>query len=412
MTEDTPKEPRSEKQGFHAGRVSYQAVLFVRAVYFIVDIIVLLPIIFLSAVSRLFPRAIDVGIGPVPIINSPYHKKAHEHYGYTCETFVYYTWYFTDDFDVNIGRFCPRALGPYVAYVFVLFRYKCLYTYFTGGPLGFTTLLARLEPFLLQLAGIKTVIMPYGADIHVFSRGQNRLVVHGYAKDYPGFRHSRKRTADLVDVWTHGADHIISGCDWVDYMYYWDSLMLAHFAIDTEALKPKDEDEKVENSDAPLRLIHAPNHRNLKGTDHIIRAVNELVEEGNAIELSVIEGVTNPELIEMIRDADVVIDQLIFGWYAMFALEGMALGKPVVCHIRPDFRDLYIGASILEPDELPLIDASITTIKETLHHLASLSKSELNEIGQRSRTFVEKRHSVEAIGKVFDEINKSINLKP
>lgn len=399
------------KRGFYTDRVGYHRVLFVRAVYLMVDIVLLLPMIFISALSRLFPRPVDIGIGPIPSINSKYHKMALERFGYRCETFVYYTWYFTKNFDVNIGRFCPRALGPYVSYVYVLFRYKCLYTYFNGGALGFTTLLARLEPYLLQLAGIKTVIMPYGADVQVLTRSQNRLMVHAYARDYPGFRHNKRRTADLVDVWTHNADHIISGCDWVDYLYYWDSLMLSHFAIDTDSFKVVARHKGGDKPCDPLRLIHAPNHRTLKGTAHIIKAVEELQAEGLTIELSLVEGVPNDELMEQIQGSDVVVDQLVIGWYAMFAIEGMALGKPVVCHVRQDFLDLYIGAELLEPGELPLINASIASLKDTFRHLIALPRSELRDIGLRSRAFVEKHHSVEAIGKVFDEINQHINLK-
>lgn len=403
---------RAENRGFHADRVSYAKHIFIRAVYLAVDSLLLLPLLMITALSRLAPRPVDIGLGPLPSINSRYHKKALEKFGYQCETFVYHTWYFTDEFDVNIGKFCPRAFGPYVSYVFALFRYKCIYTYFTGGPLGFTTLLARLEPFLLQLAGIKTVIMPFGADVQVLTRTRNRLVVHAYAKDYPGFRHSKGRTAGQIDMWTSGADHIISGCDWVDYLYYWDTLMLSHFTIDTDDFKVKAPRGVMEKPCNPLRLIHAPNHRNLKGTDHILKAVEELQAEGLAIELSLVEGVPNSEIIELIQAADVVVDQLVLGWYAMFAIEGMALGKPVVCHVRQDFLDLYTGAGLLEPDELPLIDTSIRSLKDTLRQLASLPRRDLRDIGLRSRAFVEKHHSIDAVGKVFDRINRAIGLEP
>jgi len=408
-TTSTQTEPID--RGFHAKRVSYQKAIFVRAVYFLVDSIALFPIILISILSRFFPRPIEIGLGPVPTINSKYHKQALERVGYTCETFVYYTWYFTDDFDINIGRYCPRAFGPYIAYIFVLFRYKCIYTYFTGGPLGFTTLLARLEPFLLQLAGIKTVIMPFGGDVHVLTRGQNMLMIDAYAKDYPGFRHNKGRTEALIDVWTHGADHIVSGCDWVDFLYYWDTLMLSHFAIDTDNFEVVQSQQAPDKPCEPLRLIHAPNHRNLKGTKHIMKAVEELQAEGLSVELSLVEGVPNTKLLEMIQSADVVLDQLVIGWYAMFALEGMASGKPVVCHVRQDFLDLYIGTGLLEPDELPLINTTISTLKDTIRQLALRPRSELHEIGLRSHEFVKKHHSIESIGKVFDNINREISLR-
>jgi glycosyltransferase involved in cell wall biosynthesis len=399
-----------KKRGFYSGRVSYLKHLFIRATYLVTDIILLLPLLLITAVSRLAPRPVDVGVGPQPTINSRYHKQCLERYGYSCETFVYYTWYFTTDFDVNIGQYCPRALGPYVSFVFCLFRYKCLYIYFDGGPLGFTTLLARCEPFLFSIAGTKTVVMPFGADVHVLSRSKNLLVIDAYAHDYPGFRHQRKRTAMLLDVWTHGADHIISGCDWVDYQYYWDSLMLSHFAIDTDVLRAEEDGLPMDEPCVPLRLIHAPNHRALKGTNHILRAVDDLRAEGVAIELTVAEGVPNEKMLSLIQGADAVVDQLVLGWYAMFAIEGMALGKPVVCHIRSQYRDLYVAAGLLEETELPLVDSSIFAIKETLRNLCSLKRRDLYNIGLRSRSFVEKHHSIAAVGAAFDGINRGLKI--
>ena len=391
-----------KKQGFYSGRIGYHRHLFVRAAYLFVDIILLLPILLIAGLSRFAYRPVDIGVGPLPSIASQYHKRCLERYGYRCETFVYHTWYITKDFDVNLGLYCPRAIGPYVSFAFCLFRYKCLYTYFSGGPLGFTTLLARVEPFLLILAGIKTVVMPFGADVHVLSRSKNLLMVNAFAQDYPGFRHQRKRTAALIDVWTHGADHIISGCDWVDYMYYWDSLMLTQFAIDTDNFKPDEKDRPLDDPCVPLRLIHAPNHRALKGTDHILKAVADLRGEGIAIELTIAEGVPNEKMQSLIQAADVVLDQLVLGWYAMFAIEGMALGKPVICHIRPQYRDLYVAAGLIDAAELPLVDASIFTIKETLRRVASLTRRELRAIGLQSRSFVEKHHSFTAVGAAFD----------
>jgi glycosyltransferase involved in cell wall biosynthesis len=399
-----------KKRGFYSGRVSYRKHMLIRTLYLTVDVVLLVPLLIITGLSRFASRPIDVGIGPSPTINSRYHKRCLARFGYSSETFVYHTWYFTRDFDVNIGRYCPRALGPYVCYLFCLFRYKCIYTYFGGGPLGFTTLLARCEPFLMSLAGIKTVLMPFGADVHVLTRSKNLLVVSGYAQDYPGFRQQRRRTASLLDVWTRGADHIISGCDWVDYMYHWDTLMLSHFAIDTDSFKLEENDQPLDELCVPLRLIHAPNHRALKGTDHILRAVDDLRSEGIAIELAIAEGIPNERMSSLIHAADVVVDQLVLGWYAMFAIESMALGKPVICHIRPQYRDLYVGAGLIGADELPLIDASIFNIKETLRRLASVTRRELRNIGLRSRSFVEKHHSIEAIGVAFDRINRNLDL--
>lgn len=397
-----------KNKGFHSGRVSFFRYQFVRTCYLLCDIFVFIPVFILAILSRLARRSVDVGIGPLPSINSKYHKIAMQKAGYTCETFVYHTWYLTSDFDINVGNYCPRVFGPYASYLIVLFRYKCIYTYFNGGPLGFTTLLARLEPLLFQIAGIKTVVMAFGADVQVATRIPNLLMRDAIARDYPGFRHARRRTADLVDAWTRGADHVIGGCDWVDCLYHWDSLMLSHFAIDTDQIRPGPPTEPA--PDGVLRVVHAPNHRNLKGTHHLIDAVDALRAEGRLIALDIIEEVPNAELLERLKAYDVVVDQLVIGWYAMFALEGMALGKPVVCHIRDDLAALYRHARIIGPEDPPLIDASTRTIEEVLRRLCEMNRTELAAIGAKSRAFVENHHSVAAISVAFAEINARIGL--
>jgi hypothetical protein len=195
-------------------------------------------------------------------------------------------------------------------------------------------------------------------------------------------------------------------------MYYWDTLMLAHFCIDTDAFTISESTGAGDEFCVPLRLVHAPNHRALKGTAHIIRAVEELQAEGASIDLTILEGLPNHEIHEKIGAADVVVDQIVIGWYAMFALEGMVQGKPAVCHIRPDLRDLFVAANLVKPNEVPLIDATVHTIKDVLRNLTVTSRADLRKIGRLSRAFVDRHHSIEAIGSVFDRINREINLRP
>ena len=58
------------------------------------------------------------------------------------------------------------------------------------------------------------------------------------------------------------------------------------------------------------------------------------------MELKICENLNNLELKKMIQQSDIVIDQLIVGFYAMFG-EAMASGKITICNIRNDFFELY-----------------------------------------------------------------------
>jgi glycosyltransferase involved in cell wall biosynthesis len=378
----------------------------------------LLPILILvSILGRFSKKRIDVGLGPEPLINNVYHKMALQQYGYSAQTFVSDIYFITDKFDVRGDRLLPTRyrflrLSFVYLYLFIasLFRYKCIYIYFNGGPLGFGRLLWRIEPLLYKLAKVKMVVMPYGGDVQDLSRSPNLLFKSAMAIDYPEHRFRRKRIASKIDLWTKYADHVISGCEWVDYMYYWDTLMLAHFSIDTDAWKPPAADTIPANG-GKLKILHAPNHRAIKGTQYFLDAVKELNEEGMDIELILLERVPNDEVRRVMASADFVADQLIVGWYAMFSIEAMAMGKPVLCYLREDLKDLYTAVGLVTADEIPIINCSPSTVKETIKNLA-LNRERLLEIGSRSREFVVKHHSIEAVGKIFDDINRSLGLKP
>lgn len=81
-------------------------------------------------------------------------------------------------------------------------------------------------------------------------------------------------------------------------------------------------------------VIHAPSHRGAKGTAHILEAVDRLKAEGVAFEFVLVEKLSNTEARKLYERADLVVDQLLAGWYGGFAVEAMALGKPVICYLR------------------------------------------------------------------------------
>ena len=207
----------------------------------------------------------------------------------------------------------------------------------------------------------------------------------------------------MIDLWTIQSDHVISGCDWVDYMHHWDTLYPAHFSIRIPA---RSEQKKIDRR--LIKILHAPNHRTIKGTHFIIRAVQELKDEGIPFELVLAERLPNSEIQRLINEADVIIDQLIIGWYAMFAIEAMAQGKPVICYLREDLIELFKSTGTIDmSEELPIINSNINSLKSTLRNI-SKNPDILTEKGLASYNFVKKFHSIEALSKVFASILKKL----
>ena len=105
-------------------------------------------------------------------------------------------------------------------------------------------------------------------------------------------------------------------------------------------------------------VVHAPTNRAVKGTHHVLAALDALRAEGVAFELRLVEGLTHDEARRVYAQADLVVDQLLLGWYGGLAVECMALGVPVDAHIRqPTWTCVPRG----DRADLPILNATPAT---------------------------------------------------
>ena len=149
---------------------------------------------------------------------------------------------------------------------------------------------------------------------------------------------------------------------------------------DVEAAPPSDRDRPI--------VLHAPSSRRRKGTEHVVAACSRL-----DVELEIVEGLDHREAFERYRRADVIVDQLNAGWYGVFAIEAMALGKPVVSFLRDEAVRRTEDAFGVE---VPIVRATKETLAERLRPLVS-SAEERRRIGAASRAYVERVHDAERV---------------
>ena len=142
-------------------------------------------------------------------------------------------------------------------------------------------------------------------------------------------------------------------------------------------------------SDNPRPLVvHAPSNREKKGTQYVIEACAQL-----PVDLDIVEGVPHDVARERYARADIVVDQLNAGWHGVFALESMALGKPVVAHLNPETVERSAeGFGI----RLPIVPATKETLVEALLPLVE-SPALRREIGAASRAYVEQVHDIDRV---------------
>src|SRR5262245_44225291 len=142
-------------------------------------------------------------------------------------------------------------------------------------------------------------------------------------------------------------------------------------------------------SDNPRPLVvHAPSNRERKGTQFVIDACAQL-----PVELDIVEGIPHTEARERYARADIVVDQLNAGWHGVFALEAMALGKPVVSHLKPDVVERSAEDYGVR---LPIVPATKETLVDALRPLVE-DAALRREVGAASRAYVEQVHDIDRV---------------
>lgn len=121
--------------------------------------------------------------------------------------------------------------------------------------------------------------------------------------------------------------------------------------------------------DDVLHIVHAPTDRAVKGSDTIISTIKFLQEVyPGKIKLTLVEKMSHHDAIQAYRDADLVIDQLLVGWYGAVAVELMKMGIPVMTFINDE--DLHFIPSEMRTDlERSVINVSAKTLKGSLSSL-------------------------------------------
>lgn len=146
-------------------------------------------------------------------------------------------------------------------------------------------------------------------------------------------------------------------------------------------------------------VVHAPSNRARKGTEHVIAACAQL-----PVDLDIVESLHHEEARERYRRADIVVDQLNAGWHGIFALEAMALGKPVVTYLKPDVVE---QAERAYGTKVPIVSATKETLVEALRPLVE-SPARRREVGAASRAYVERVHDIDRIADRLIDIYERI----
>jgi glycosyltransferase involved in cell wall biosynthesis len=158
--------------------------------------------------------------------------------------------------------------------------------------------------------------------------------------------------------------------------------------------------DPVPPSDNPRPLVvHAPSNREKKGTAEVIAAL-----EGLDVDLDIVEGVPHEEARARYARADLVVDQLNAGWHGVFALEAMALGKPVVTYLKPDVVERSAAGYGLR---IPIVPTTAETLRRDIAPLVA-QPALRRELGAKSRAYVEQVHDIDRVADRLLDVYRSL----
>lgn len=250
----------------------------------------------------------------------------------------------------------------------------------------------RSDLEFLKKHGKKLVVQHRGSDVRMLSIA--RRFDNPYVRVKGGRRREEKQIIRKLNELSRYIDHaIVADHELRPYIqkHYKHIHILRQF-ITLDKFIPV---YPSKQNNKPL-IIHAPTNNYLKGTEYVLKAIGRLRNKGLPFDFQIIENMTHNEAIRCYRKADIIIDQLLQGSFGVFALEGMALGKPVVCFIRDELKDKY-------PSGLPIVNANPTTCYDVLKNIVKRPNFRY-QIGVAGRNYVEKFYDSRKLGEELKTI--------
>jgi hypothetical protein len=335
-----------------------------------------------------------------PIINMAINARAERLLGVRTRSIVLDTYFTTAQFDVVLRAYSSAGwwvrVAPFAGFVWICLIADRIHCYCDRGilPPSRRMTFNRIEMFTYRFLRIPVFLWTYGADV------RTRLATRALGEPNCCTDCTAIGSACVCDdvLWQRNLTYLKSNAravfsmgDMIEYtpgsrndLFFWPIDFSCDDGTRYEPAYPE------VAASRPLRVVHAPNHRQFKGTKYIEAAVSALQAEGIPIELILVERVPNEQALAIYRTADIVFDQCLIGFHGYFAIEAMALGKPVMCFIRDPERYL------LHPDECPILNVHRDGLGDLLRMYATTERASLPRIGRQSRLYVEKYFSMEA----------------
>jgi len=308
--------------------------------------------------------------------------------GITSKVLVFQPSVYNFDYDYSLDLqskiFIFKIAAVLVTFFSSIFKYDIFHFHYGKSFLPY-----NLDMLILRIFGKKVFMHFWGSDIiqSDIARLYTLFSPELYREVYPHLNDIRTRKKiRRINKW---AEKSIVG-DYSLLPFSPESVVIRQ-AIDLSSIPYTD----PVRCEGPVKIVHAPTNRLIKGTDLIIKEIERITREGFQIELILVENKTHEEAMKLYKEADIVIDDVLQGPYGILAIECMALGKPVLCRIDPKLKKYY--------SDLPIVDTPPDMIYDNIKFLVTYPEMR-EKLGLKGRQYVEKNHDSLVVAKKLIEL--------
>ena len=348
--------------------------------------------------KRILFAAVDVGYRMglySKFINDKYSDKV---YAETLSTYIsskdHYQTEYTYEYSFHSKPSFYRWYRSLLNFFLALFRYDIFH--FISGETLLTRKVRRLELMIYKLFGKRVIMHFVGSDIrneeYIKWKEQN---IQQYLQGNDNFPKTLDWQNKLISDAEKYADFIlVSTPDLLEIIpkakYYPVLLDLDKYIGELKAIKIH---KKTENE---IVILHAPSNSKLKGTRYIHETLKKVALNSNyKIRLILTsendyknKPVSRYELFKLYKESDIVIDQLIIGWYGLQSIEALAAGKYVISYVDANLN------TFLYPD-CPLEIADKNTLENVVVGLINKLLIQKNISMSSQINWLKKYHTIE-----------------
>ena len=192
-----------------------------------------------------------------------------------------------------------------------------------------------------------------------------------------------RRYADLcITVDWYFTEHLDTKM--IRYKAIYINLFTPNLVIPTRLQLPPSNAVRILHSSA-LGKARTGRDKNIKGTPFVVDALKQLQEEGLSVELIQVSQVPARDMRYLQTQADIVIDQLLYGSWGSTTIEALALGKPTICYLRHSWREIF-SRQFPEYLEIPIISSTPESLIDDLRMLV-IDEDLRRELSVKARDF-------------------------